>query len=330
MMRVDWIRGFIVLLPVIWVHFFPLNLGILIFVALSVAGLNALFEPALQSVIPRLAHDRELMQATNGLMGTTSRLARAVGPGLVGCLTGLIPTIHFFTLDAFSFAFSAMAVKSLHRELPAQTIPRRQSSALETVLSGFRLIQRNTKMQYVLYGKAVSSGCWSIILPLGIALIVQQNYPGDVRAYGFLLAAYGVGNLSGALVLANMDMFRPMTVMGRGFALMGLAFIAMAEVKSIPMMALCAAVSAVGGPMNDLAHIDVIQRHYPPEKLVQVVRFRMAIEFAGILLCLLVAPELFRHFSARAVVAFAGFVICVVGFVGLMKFAEKEPLRDGF
>ncbi|MFL5815138.1 MAG: MFS transporter, partial [Bdellovibrionia bacterium] len=172
MISVDWIRGLIVLVPVFWVKFLPLNMGVLIFVALTVSGFSAFFEPALQSVIPRLARDRELMQATNGLMGTTSRLARTVGPGLVGLLTGFVPMIEFFTLDAVTFAVSALAIKSLYRELPEQKHPKHRVPLHEAILSGFRLIQDDARMKFIVYGKLVIAGGWSIIFPLGIALLI--------------------------------------------------------------------------------------------------------------------------------------------------------------
>ncbi|RYZ97699.1 MAG: MFS transporter, partial [Proteobacteria bacterium] len=210
MLNVDLIRGALVLIPVAWVYFAPLNLPLLIFVALAVASLSAFFEPALQAVIPRLAPGRELMQATNGLMGTTSRLARTVGPALIGSLTGILPTIHFFTLDAITFAASAWAVGKLKADLPASFLPKRpRVKPLAAVRAGFDLIRGNGPLQYVLYSKAVASGCWNIVLPLGIALLVQSNFPGDVRVYGWILAAYGVGNLTSALVLSNISMDRP-------------------------------------------------------------------------------------------------------------------------
>lgn len=324
MICVDWARGLIVLLPVFWAKFFPLNMGILIFVALTISGFSAFFEPALQSVIPRLAKDRELMQATNGLMGTTSRLARTVGPGLVGLLTGFIPIIEFFTLDAVSFAVSALAVKSLYRELPEQRFPKRRVPLHEAILSGFRLIQDDARMKFIIYGKLVIAGGWSIIFPLGIALLIQEAYPGNVRAYGFLMASYGVGNLASALVLTNIDLTYPMRRIAQGFFLIGAGFIAMAIFKSMPLMMLAAAVSAIGGPLNDLAHLDMFQQKYSADKLAQVIRFRMVMECAGIMICLLIAPELFRLFPVRVVIGVSALMVALVGVVGLIFFDERR------
>jgi hypothetical protein len=327
MINVDWIRGLIVLLPVIWVKFFPINMGILVFVALTISGFSAFFEPALQSVIPRLAHNRELMQATNGLMGTTSRLARTVGPGLVGLLTGFIPMIDFFTLDSISFAVSALAVKSLYRELPEQRHPKHRIPLYEAILSGFRLIQNDARIKFIIYGKFVIAGGWSIIFPLGIALLIQEAHPGDVRAYGFLMASYGVGNLASALVLTNINLTYPMRRIGHGFFLIGAGFVAMALFKSMPLMMISAAISAVGGPLNDLAHLDMFQQKFSSDKLAQVIRFRMVAENAGTLLCLLMAPALFSLFPVRVVIGVSAAILALVGVVGLLFFDDKKSAQ---
>jgi hypothetical protein len=178
----------------------------------------------------------------------------------------------------------------------------------------------------VLGAKAVASGAWSIVLPLGVALLTKNFFAGDVRVYGLLLATYGAGNVAGALVIANLHLERPMHVMGYGFLVLGFGFLglALASYLGAPLgwLLACTAFAAVGGPMNDLAHIDVMQRRFPPEQLARAVRFRMAVEFFGIFLALLSAPLLFRSFSPSWVVAMCGLVTIAVGALGLARYSE--------
>src|SRR5579883_2481097 len=96
-------------------------------VAVVIGGLGALFDPALQASLPALTGDMATLQATNGLMDITRRLARALGPSLVGVLVALLPVPQFFTLDAVSFLISAGAVYSLGRRYNWR--PRRSSHA---------------------------------------------------------------------------------------------------------------------------------------------------------------------------------------------------------
>jgi DHA3 family macrolide efflux protein-like MFS transporter len=325
MVYADLARAALVLIPVVWTWFAPVNIALLLVVALGVAALSAFFEPALLAVVPVLAPNRELLQASNGLMGTTNRLARAVGPSLVGLLTGTIPIIHFFTLDAVSFGFSAWAVTSLRRNLP-EAIPAREAtkSIRGALLSGFKVLEHEPQLRFIVYAKSLTSGAWSLVIPLGIALLIKEILPGDVRAYGFLLASYGVGNVTGAVVLSNITMRRPMRVMGWGFMVLGIGFAGLALLRSLPLMMISAAFAALGGPMNDLAHIDVFQQRFPPDRLVPVVRFRMAIEFGGMFICLVLAPVLFDWLGAREVVFLAGVVNFVVGAAGLWRFGERK------
>jgi MFS family permease len=326
----DIARGLIVMLPVIWAWFFPPNIMLLLMVAISISAFSAFFEPALQSLIPRLVQNRELLQATNGLMGTTNRLARAVGPSLVGALTGVIPVVQFFSLDALSFGCSAWAVIAIRRHLPESPRPlRTQSSLLDSILSGFRLTINDPTIRYVIWGKALTSGAWNLVLPLGIALLVEKMLPGNIRAYGFLLATYGVGNVSAAIVLSNLTIRHPKRVMGLGYAVLGLGFLGLAVMPTLPWMMAFAAFAAIGGPMNDLAHIDILQSRFPPDRLAPVVRFRMAIEFGGMLLFMLIAPSLFSWFGPRFTVGFGGLVNLAVGLGGIARFGEKRSPSPG-
>ncbi|MGI8967897.1 MAG: hypothetical protein ACR2GA_02180 [Chloroflexota bacterium] len=82
-------------------------------VAIIVGGVGTFFDPALNASLPVLAGDKRTLQATNGLMDATKRLARAVASALAGLLVYLLPLGHFLTIDAVSFAISALAILSL-------------------------------------------------------------------------------------------------------------------------------------------------------------------------------------------------------------------------
>jgi DHA3 family macrolide efflux protein-like MFS transporter len=320
----DIARGLVVLVPVVWSWFLPLNIWLLGFVALAVAGISSFFEPALQAAIPRLAPSRALLQATNGLMGTTMRLARALGPSLVGALTPVLPLVHFFTLDALSFALSAYAVKKLKPWMPEKKEPPKvRGSFRASLLSGWHLVRHDLLMKYVLLAKAVTSGVWHLVLPLGVALLVKENHADNLQAYGMLLGSYGLGNIIAALVITNVTMKRPMNMMGWGFLVLGIGFTGLAVSSSLPLMALSLGFAAIGGPMNDLAHIDVIQNRFPPERLVPIVRFRIAVECAGMLFFMLLAPMLFRTWGTRGTVLFAGLATLLVGLAGMARFGER-------
>jgi len=85
MMAVDILRAIAVgILPVLALTG-TLQLWHLVVVAVIVGSLGALFDPALQASLPALARNPQILQATNGLMDVTRRLARALGPAWPGC-----------------------------------------------------------------------------------------------------------------------------------------------------------------------------------------------------------------------------------------------------
>src|SRR5579884_3289219 len=77
MIAVDVLRALIVAILPILMLCGILQLWHLIVVEMVVDGAGALFNPALQASLPALAGDAQTLQATNGLMDVTRRLARA-------------------------------------------------------------------------------------------------------------------------------------------------------------------------------------------------------------------------------------------------------------
>lgn len=332
MVAVDLLRMVAVLVPVALYALGAPSMTVLWVVALVVAGLSAFFDPAMQVTLPSLAPNAEVLQGTVGLMGTTFRLARTVGPCVVGLLSGLLPMIHFFTIDAMTFLLSAASVlavrdlprrKSITRAIPASETMR------DTLLAGVRVVRRCPLMLYLIFVKTVTGGTWNLVYTLGLALLVTQIAPNDLRAYGLVMAAYGVGNLVSALVVGNMRRHRPALILFLGYVWMGVGFVWVAMAPSISTLMAAAAFSALGGPMNDMTFLDLIQARYSLEEIPRVFRLRISVEMAATLLGMLAAPGLMRLFDVRAVIAACGVATFVVSAVGWVVFRARVHSADG-
>ncbi|MFI9772086.1 MFS transporter [Streptomyces sp. NPDC052415] len=79
-------------------------------VVLGVGG--ALFDPNLGALVPELV-DKSDVQAVNGLMDLTGRIARIAGPGAAGVLLGLVPRPSLFFFGGLTFLVSAAALLAL-------------------------------------------------------------------------------------------------------------------------------------------------------------------------------------------------------------------------
>jgi hypothetical protein len=185
------------------------------------------------------------------------------------------------------------------------------------VSEGFRLVGRSRSMSYMMLAKMICGGTWNLAYGLGLALLVQHLAPNDMRAFSWVLGTYGLGNLAAALILGNMPRVRLTTLVYWGYLVLGGGFLLMASAPSVPWLMAAAAFAAVGGPLNDLPFVDLIQSRYSIEDIPKVFRLRTALDTAATLLGMLLAPTLFTAYDVPTVVGFCGLITLLVGVAGL-------------
>lgn len=298
-------------------------------VALSMAALTAFMDPALQTCLPRLAPSSAMLPAINGLVDGARRLARVLGPGMVGALAAFMPVAHFFSLVSLLLLCAAILTSAvgpvLMEPLPAMKAgwTRRIGNAL---VAGWRATKPHRLLRFALPALFVTTTSWCIAFTLGLALLVRE-YPGaDAQLYGFAVASYGVGNVLANIVVGSIDMRRSGLIMYLGRIVLGTGYIGMALAPSPGWLMVAAAFAAMGGPMNELPVLVRIQSDIPPPMIAAVFRLRMIIDHGAILFGLLIAPALMGLLGTVTVVALAGAASVVVGVVGLWMFGgELSP-----
>src|SRR5262249_47540382 len=153
----------------------PLNLWLLIPVAIVVSSLTAFFNPALRAFVPTLTEDRRLLETANGLMETTGRFARIIGPGLISVLSRLLPVVHYFTVDAISFFVSAWSISRVKVEKPVIHASAEKLSLRDHLFAGYRLVRGDSRLMYMVFCWAVVGALWLFIMPLGITLFLREK-----------------------------------------------------------------------------------------------------------------------------------------------------------
>jgi hypothetical protein len=292
---------------------------------------QAVFQPALQSVLPRLTPDVSLLPATNGLMDTTDRSARLLGPGLVAVLGGIVPVVHFLTLDAASFLVSAAALILIRRSRRLVVVRRApgRESMWQGIARGAGAMGAHPILGYVLRTTGVVNGVWYAAFFLALPLLIEREGvrgPGGagIGAYGLVIAAYGLTNLASTLVLGGravparpqFQMFGGTILVGIGTALMGLAGL-LPEGWILPGLAAGAALGAAGGPMKDIPLAVLRQTRLQEADLGAAMRAYMAANAAGMLVAMLLAPSLLRAFGPVAVIVACGAVLAATAVLGM-------------
>jgi hypothetical protein len=278
------------------------------------------------ATVPRIAQSSEELKATTGLMATTFRMARAIGPTIVGLLSVSIPMIHFFTLDSLSFVISAASIALLYRE-PMSPAPEhaahRAPSFKESLLSGIRAVRGSRVMKSLLWIKSFGGGLWYLVYGLGTALFVQKLAPGDGRAFGLVVGSYGLGNFAGAVMIGNMKRQKPVSMLFIGYLCLGIGFVAMGLAPNLYWLMLASAWSGFGGPMNDLPMVDMIQK-YPMHEIPKIFRLRMAGEIGACLVFMSFSPLIFRVVSVQSVIWGTGCVYLLFALYGFIYLVASE------
>ena len=290
------------------------------------AGLAA-FRPAMQAALPVLAGDRAMLPAANALMDTTERLARLAGPGLLVLAAALLAEVQFVALNVATFLLSALAIWAVAR---IRTVPPGSmggESLLDAALRGVRAVRRHKLLGFMLAVVGLQNGVWVAVYYLALPLQLERTLgAAGLPAFGTVIAAYGVGNLAGTLVLGNLGLpARPARLVFIGILLFGAATMAMAGAMLLPAgwqvagIALAAAVAAIGGPMQDIVVATLRQTDLAREDVAAAVRAHMVSVQLGTVVAMLAAPALVASLGPAAVALGGGAIYVAIALAGLMR-----------
>ncbi len=282
---------------------------------------QAVFRPALQIVVPSLVPDRAALPAANALLDATERIARLLAPGLSGVLTTVLPVRHLLTFDALSFGGSALALGLIGRRVRIAAVFAEPQAVLASMLHGARAASRVTLIRYELWTSALINGAWLSAYFLILPLLVSERGlvgPGGtgLAAYGLIISAYGFTNLVANLVVGSKPMpDQPGRQMFGGSMIVGAGIIGLATAAWLPdgwvlpgLMA-AAALSAVGGPMNDIPNAVLRQTAFDLADVPAVTRAFLLTSQAGSLVGVAAAPILLGAFGPAPLLGLCGAMV---------------------
>jgi MFS family permease len=318
----------------------PSATGLVLAVVVLAFG-QAVFQPALQTILPGVVADNAMLPAANGLLDATDRSARLLGPGLIGLLAGIIPTVHFLTIDAASFLLSATALHWIGRLRPGLPTPRLTTPEhpWRSILRGVHALRSHPLLGFYLKATGLVNGAWYALFYFAVPLAIDRFHvqapgSGGLGAYGLVISAYGSTNLAGTLVFGGRTMpRRPQFQMFSGTVISGAGMLLMAPALVLPapwilpgLMA-AAAISAIGGPMKDIPMAVLRQTRLQPADLAAAMRAYMAATSSGTLIALLVVPSLIAFAGLLPVILACGMAVVAVGITALTLFARwSEPV----
>lgn len=276
MMVADTLRAGVLVALAVAAATAPPTAATLVPIAVVLGAGEGVFLPGSMAIVPSLLPEDDL-QAGNAVSSGALQLATLIGPGVAGIVVAASGASIAFSVDAASFAISAITLfgirrSSAHLPTSEETVtaapPRNASGKGPAAPTVGGLLRRERVLWVILALSAAanlgSGGMAEVALP---ALVYGPLHGGAI-GYGTIIAAFGAGALLGTAVAAQL---RPPT---RPTIVASIAFLSAALVLGgIPLLgrttAVGAALAAFGAAigLGNIVILTAFQRWAPPEML---------------------------------------------------------------
>lgn len=185
---------------------------------------NSFDVPARQSMVVEMVDNKEDLSNAIALNSTIFNGARLVGPSIAGILIALTGEGICFLINAVSFIFVIASLMMM--KLPPQNIADKSQNIISHFKEGykytfgFRPIRDVILLLFVINLFAMP---FQVLMPV----IAKQYLKGSSDTFGILMAATGIGALTGAIYLASRKnalglakmIYKAITVFGLGLIL---------------------------------------------------------------------------------------------------------------
>jgi MFS transporter, DHA3 family, macrolide efflux protein len=173
---------------------------------------------------------------------------------------------------------------------------------------------------------------------LCLPLMITRSEGGraGLGSYGLILSAYGCGNLAATVFLGGrMLPARPQFQMLGGNIQGGCGVLLLAAANFLPAewrmagFAAASALTAMGGPMQDIPTAVLRQTRVTPADRAAAMRAYMAMVGLGILIAMLLTPMAIAGFGIVPVIVGCGAVYLCVATLGLARLGKWREVQAG-
>jgi MFS family permease len=280
---------------------------------------EAFLAPAYTALIPEIV-PKDTLQASSALRTFTRSAARIGGPAIGGIVVVAGGPALAFGIDALTFIFSFAATSLVHS---SRREPAPRASLLSQVREGFAYTLTipwvvAAALGYAL-GNLAYSGQTSVVMPL----LVRDVMHGDAATFGTITAAFGIGAIFAAAVLAQVRTVRAGIAIFSLEVIGALTAVAMGLVPIVPAVFALMLVNGIALTGSDIVWQTALQRHVRGDMLGRVTSIAsLGTQLANPVSPLLVALLVQSHGPAASLVVLGTYSVVVATLVFL-----ASPLR---
>ncbi|WP_417234184.1 MFS transporter [Arthrobacter sp.] len=279
----------------------------------------AFFFPAYSALLPRILPPGDLL-AANGMEGTLRPvLQQAAGPAAAGMIVAALTPAYAIAGMALCHLVALSVLRTIshstaydvHLE-PGEVRP----SALADLREGISYTLRTPWLLWTLLFAVLS--VLSFIGPIEVLLpfVVGGQLGGDAQAFGFMLAAFGIGSAAGSLFTASRPLPRRyLTWMVAVWALGTLPLAAVGIVTGLWQLALALFVVGATGGMGQVIWGTLLQRRVPRRMLGRISSLDFFVSLALMPVSMALAGPIGEVVPLWLVFVVAGVVSPVIGVI---------------
>lgn len=299
----------------------PVSIPHLTVVAFAMGAGAGFFFPAYSAILPRILPPAQLL-AANGLEGAIRpALQQAAGPAAAGMIVAAVvapPHAAWGIVVAHACALVLLLfVRPEPRTEETDAAPQRSSVVNDLTEAVVFTIHTPWLLWTLLYATVwvlVTLGPQEVLLPF----ITRERIGEDPRWFGFLLAAFGAGGVTGSVVVSSMRLPRRyLTVMNVVWGVSTLPFIVLGVTHVYWVMLLMCFASGFGFSYGNVIWGTLLQRRVPSHMLGRVSSLDFFVSLALMPISMALAGPLAEVVPIPIIFLVAGIVPFVLAFVVL-------------
>ncbi len=297
------------------------TMAVILLVAAPMSILRSFFLAGYTASVPALVGRSQVGRA-NSYFEAIYSMGYIVGPAIAGILATTIGPGPTLAIDAVSFALSALGLAFVRRDLRAP-VDRPRQRLITEIREGIDFIVSNPTLRTViLFWGAISI----LTAPLVTALAVHITRDLDLAPsiLGLLLAAYGVGTVTGSLVSARrIGQGRVAEVLVGGSLVMGSSLVVLSVSAEVPILLAIGFVAGIAQSMVLVMYITLRTAYSPDALLGRIGSTARTISLGLQPVGLLVGGALIDLTSGSTTIALMGIGVVAVS----LAFAPVTALR---
>ena len=298
------------------------TMAVILVVAAPMSILRSFFLAGYTASVPALVGRSQIGRA-NSLFEAIYSMGYIVGPVIAGVLAATIGPGPTLVIDAASFALSALGLAFVRRDLRAPVDRPRQRLRTEIREGVDFIIGSPTLRSAILFWGATSILTAPLVTALAVYITRDLGYPPSVL--GLILAAYGVGTVTGSLVSARrIGRGLVAEVLIGGNLVMGCSLVAVSLTAEVPVLLVVALVSGIVQSMVLIMYITLRTAYSPDELLGRIGGTARTISLGLQPIGLLIGGALIDATSGSTTIAVMGICVAMVS----LAFVPVVALRQ--